>query len=222
MPGVVAGAIIRVEWLSGGTAFTLVAALGSQRLPRARPTPSRHPRRRIWMLSLAVGTVGGIYGIGGGSLLAPILLAAEFSAYEVAPATLTATFHTSIAGGLRPTLCSKLRMVVPSSPTGLYRVPMRGRILRQLPRRPPPTPPPRTCAATPTRTDRLPRRSPLHANPSPVRAAQPARARSDAVTGDSGSRLSHGLSHGDLLSRKPPVSGMTLVPLPGFEPGFPP
>ena len=31
-----------------------------------------------------VGTVGGIYGIGGGSILAPILLALGYSAYEVA------------------------------------------------------------------------------------------------------------------------------------------
>jgi uncharacterized membrane protein YfcA len=45
-----------------------------------------------------VGTVGGIYGIGGGSLLAPILLALGFSVYEVAPATLAATFLTSVAG----------------------------------------------------------------------------------------------------------------------------
>jgi uncharacterized protein len=42
--------------------------------------------------------VGGVYGIGGGSLLAPLLLAGGFSAYAVAPATLTATFLTSIAG----------------------------------------------------------------------------------------------------------------------------
>lgn len=42
--------------------------------------------------------VGGIYGIGGGSLLAPILIASGFSAYEVAPATLLATFLTSVAG----------------------------------------------------------------------------------------------------------------------------
>lgn len=42
--------------------------------------------------------VGGIYGIGGGSLLAPVLIASGFSAYEVAPATLLATFLTSIAG----------------------------------------------------------------------------------------------------------------------------
>lgn len=110
MPGVVAGAIIRVELLSGSTAFTLVAAgvllplglwlaLGGRRLPpEPRASPSRRAGRAIWGLSLVVGTVGGIYGIGGGSLLAPILLAGGFSAYEVAPATLTATFLTSIGG----------------------------------------------------------------------------------------------------------------------------
>jgi hypothetical protein len=52
----------------------------------------------VWLLALSVGCAGGIYGIGGGSLLAPILLAAGFSAYEVAPATLAATFLTSLAG----------------------------------------------------------------------------------------------------------------------------
>ncbi len=44
------------------------------------------------------GCAGGIDGIGGGPLLAPILGAAGFSAYEVAPATLAATFLTSLAG----------------------------------------------------------------------------------------------------------------------------
>ncbi len=109
LPGVVAGAIIRVELLSSSRAFTLVAAcvlfplglwlaLGSQRLTPALPAPSRRARQLIWALSLAIGTVGGIYGIGGGSLLAPILLALGYSAYEVAPATLAATFLTSIGG----------------------------------------------------------------------------------------------------------------------------
>ena len=109
LPGVIAGAIIRVEWLSGGRAFEFVAAgvllplglwlaLGSQRIERPRPTPTANTRRWIWLLSLVVGTVGGIYGIGGGSLLAPVLLLAGFSAYEVAPATLAATFLTSIGG----------------------------------------------------------------------------------------------------------------------------
>ncbi|MHB8233447.1 MAG: sulfite exporter TauE/SafE family protein [Solirubrobacteraceae bacterium] len=109
LPGVVAGAVIRVELLSGGRAFTFVAAgvllpiglwllLGAQRLPRDRPEPERRVRALICVLALVVGTVGGIYGIGGGSLLAPILLAVGFSAYEVAPATLIATFLTSIVG----------------------------------------------------------------------------------------------------------------------------
>jgi uncharacterized protein len=40
----------------------------------------------------------GIYGIGGASLLAPVLLALGFCAYEVAAATIAATFLTSIAG----------------------------------------------------------------------------------------------------------------------------
>jgi uncharacterized protein len=109
LPGVIAGAIIRVELLSGDRAFELIAAgvllplglwlaLGSQRLPPDRPTPTRRGRYGIWALSLVVGTVGGIYGIGGGSILAPILLAFGYSAYDVAPATLTATFLTSIGG----------------------------------------------------------------------------------------------------------------------------
>jgi uncharacterized protein len=109
LPGVIAGAIIRVELLSGGRAFELVVAgvllpiglwlaLASQRLPPDRPTPTRKGRYGIWVLSLIVGTIGGIYGIGGGSILAPILLALGYSAYEVAPATLAATFLTSIGG----------------------------------------------------------------------------------------------------------------------------
>jgi uncharacterized protein len=109
LPGVIAGAVLRVELLSGGRAFEFVAAgvllplglwlaVGSQRLPRDRPAPTSRGRRWIWALSLVVGTVGGIYGIGGGSILAPILLALGYSAYEVAPATLAATFLTSIGG----------------------------------------------------------------------------------------------------------------------------
>lgn len=111
LPGVIAGAIIRVQLLSSAHTFTLVAAgvlfplglwliLGAQRIRRDRPAVTRRTSRTIWALALIVGTVGGIYGIGGGSLLAPILLAAGYSAYEVAPATITATFLTSVVGVL--------------------------------------------------------------------------------------------------------------------------
>jgi len=109
LPGVVLGSIIRVEWLSGDDAFLFVAAgvllplglwllVGAQRIaPRPR-TPTRRARCALSVVALVVGTLGGVYGIGGGSLLAPILLAAGFSAYQVAPATLASTFLTSIVG----------------------------------------------------------------------------------------------------------------------------
>lgn len=109
LPGVIAGAVIRVRWLSGSHSFTLIAAgvllplglwllLGGQRIPRRPPVPTRRLRAAVWGLALVVGVVGGIYGVGGGSLLAPILIALGYSVYEVAPATLVATFLTSIAG----------------------------------------------------------------------------------------------------------------------------
>jgi uncharacterized membrane protein YfcA len=109
LPGVIGGAIIRVDYLSGGHAFMFIAAgvlmplglwllLGAQRVAPSRPEPGRRGRRMISLLALVVGVLGGIYGIGGGSLLAPVLIASGFSTYEVAPATLLATFLTSIAG----------------------------------------------------------------------------------------------------------------------------
>jgi uncharacterized membrane protein YfcA len=109
LPGVVIGATLRVELLSGGRTFELIVAfvllplglwlmLGAQRLTRPRPDPSPRAQRATWLLALLVGTIGGIYGIGGGSVLAPILIALGYSVYEVAPATLTATFLTSLAG----------------------------------------------------------------------------------------------------------------------------
>lgn len=45
-----------------------------------------------------MGTIGGIYGIDGGSTLGPILVGLGFSVVEVAPAALASTFITSIAG----------------------------------------------------------------------------------------------------------------------------
>ncbi|HWA52867.1 MAG TPA: sulfite exporter TauE/SafE family protein [Solirubrobacterales bacterium] len=115
LPGVVAGAVIRVALLNEGDAFLVVVAavlipLGTWLLLAQPPVPAGAPdlrrRRQIVLLSLAVGTVGGIYGIGGGSILAPILVGFGFAVSEVAPAALLATFLTSFAGVLTYALLS--------------------------------------------------------------------------------------------------------------------
>lgn len=101
LPGVIAGAILRVEVFSGQTSFEIIAGLvllplglwlllGAQNLARPRPAPTRRHRRATSVLALLVGAIGGLYGIGGGSILAPIVIAFGYSVYEVAPATLAA------------------------------------------------------------------------------------------------------------------------------------
>jgi uncharacterized protein len=57
------------------------------------PTPG------VFGLSLAVGVVGGIYGIGGGAIIAPFFVAVlGLPVYTVAGAALMGTFVTSVAG----------------------------------------------------------------------------------------------------------------------------
>ena len=111
VPGVIGGAVIRVFLIPGPRLFRLVVALlllplgirlclpnRTRRRPRR---PSGEPSNRsVTALALVVGVVGGIYGIGGGSLLSPILVARGLPIPTVAPAALTSTFVTSIAGAL--------------------------------------------------------------------------------------------------------------------------
>ena len=53
----------------------------------------------VFALSLVVGVVGGIYSIGGGSIIAPFLVTIfALPVYTVAGATLIGTFVTSVAG----------------------------------------------------------------------------------------------------------------------------
>ena len=55
----------------------------------------------IFLLSLAVGVVGGVYGIGGGAIIAPFFVAIyRLPVHTVAGATLMGTFVTSIVGVL--------------------------------------------------------------------------------------------------------------------------
>ncbi|MYT79316.1 hypothetical protein YW3DRAFT_07152 [Streptomyces sp. MnatMP-M77] len=108
LPGVVLGALIRVFAVPGPRLFRLLIAalllplglwLGLRTL---RPASARGPRqlspRATRTLALIVGIVGGIYGIGGGSLLGPILVGRGTPVATVAPAALAATFTTSTVG----------------------------------------------------------------------------------------------------------------------------
>ena len=114
LPGVIAGSVIRVELLPGTRVFDLVVAavllpLGCwlsltsltlpPTLPRTEPQPARGvPLPALILLAAVVGCVGGIYGIGGGSILAPVLIGIGHPPREVAPAALASTFVTSVAG----------------------------------------------------------------------------------------------------------------------------
>lgn len=105
LPGVVIGALLRVFVLPGGTLFRvlvglLLLPLGIWLLLRRETKPRvLLPRPAlVVLLGLAAGLVGGVYGIGGGALLAPVLVGLGCAAALVAPATLLATFVTSLAG----------------------------------------------------------------------------------------------------------------------------
>jgi len=61
----------------------------------------------LFVLSLIVGVIGGTYGIGGGAIIAPFLVAMfHLPVHSVAGAALLGTFITSVAGVAIYTLIS--------------------------------------------------------------------------------------------------------------------
>ena len=107
-PGVIIGAVLRVYVADDPTVFKLLAAAvlaptglfillstrrSGTRLARAPLSP-----KSITLAAFVVGIVGGIYGIGGGSILGPILVGSGMAVSLVAPAALASTFVTSIVG----------------------------------------------------------------------------------------------------------------------------
>ena len=133
LPGVIAGSVIRVELLPSAHVFDFVVAavllpLGAW-LALTRPIPSEREARPgraipppvLILLAVVVGCVGGIYGIGGGSILAPVLIGSGRSPKEVAPAALASTFVTSIAGVVTFLILSVHHhgSIAPDWPTGI-------------------------------------------------------------------------------------------------------
>jgi uncharacterized protein len=106
LPGVLIGAFLRVEFLAGPRAFygvmaIVLAPIGAYLLARPHRLEATLRAGRDGPVALAaflVGVIGGIYGIGGGSLLAPVLVAIGYSIAVVAPVALVTTLVTSIAG----------------------------------------------------------------------------------------------------------------------------
>ncbi|CBG67510.1 MULTISPECIES: sulfite exporter TauE/SafE family protein [Streptomyces] len=116
VPGVVIGAVIRVFAVPGPRVFRLfIAALllplglwlwWRTLRPAAQRDIGQPTHRATATLALAVGVAGGIYGIGGGSLLGPILVGRGVPVATVAPAALASTFVTSVVGAATYALLS--------------------------------------------------------------------------------------------------------------------
>ncbi|MGH3201675.1 MAG: sulfite exporter TauE/SafE family protein [Streptosporangiaceae bacterium] len=134
LPGVITGSVIRVELVPGPRVFDLLVAalllpLGSwlaatrpdrNRDPARPPRPRRIPAPALVVLAALTGCIGGIYGIGGGSILAPILIGSGRPPSQVAPAALASTFVTSLGGVVTFTILSINKgPVAPNWPTGI-------------------------------------------------------------------------------------------------------
>jgi uncharacterized protein len=131
LPGVIAGSVIRVYVLPGPVVFDFVVAavlipLGAwlaltEVAPAHTTRQARLPSVVIGLIAAVAGCVGGIYGIGGGSILAPILVADGQPPFQVAPAALSSTFLTSLAGVVAFSILSAHQhgSVAPNWPTGV-------------------------------------------------------------------------------------------------------
>jgi uncharacterized membrane protein YfcA len=111
LPGVIAGAVLRVFVVPGPQVFRLIVAavllpLGVWLIHRTfNGKEQSHAGSHLsdgatTGLALVVGVIGGIYGIGGGSIIGPILAGRGIPVATVAPAALSATFVTSIVGSV--------------------------------------------------------------------------------------------------------------------------
>ena len=134
LPGVIAGSVIRVKLIPGPHVFDLVVAavlipLGIWLALTTPPSRTGEPDRPVRPiptpvlagLAAVVGCVGGIYGLGGGAFLAPVLIGSGRKPSEVAPAALASTFVTSAGGVITFTILSLHQhiSVAPDWPTGI-------------------------------------------------------------------------------------------------------
>jgi uncharacterized membrane protein YfcA len=114
LPELLAGWWLRVHWLLDPRAFKLFVGLVLMGLairlmlkktPPATSTSasavmnSKRNLMPIFAIALVIGVIGGAYGIGGGSIMEPVLVAVFcLPVYDVAGAALFGTFATSVVG----------------------------------------------------------------------------------------------------------------------------
>jgi uncharacterized membrane protein YfcA len=107
VPGVVAGSFLRVTLLDDPRTFkafvgVVLLLLGSNLFLQGGAhhgaTRRYYPPARVTLFAAGAGLIGGIYGISGGSIIAPVLAGLHLSVRRVAPAALVATFITSVVG----------------------------------------------------------------------------------------------------------------------------
>lgn len=115
LPGLFLGWWLRLHWLADPQTFKLFVGLvlawlalrlyrepffGKTEAARLDASPSQQTHFcTIFTISLGIGVIGGAYGIGGGSLMAPVLVAAfGLSVHRIAGAALFGTFVTSLVG----------------------------------------------------------------------------------------------------------------------------
>ncbi|MDQ4145783.1 MAG: sulfite exporter TauE/SafE family protein, partial [Actinomycetota bacterium] len=110
LPGVLVGAYIRIEYLPDPDSFKLLVGLlllplgiklifDAIRKRASEPADARPSTTPLFILSIFVGVGGGIYGIGGGAIIAPFLVGLlHLQTGRVVGATLIGTFVTSVVG----------------------------------------------------------------------------------------------------------------------------
>ena len=112
-PGIVVGAFIRIRYLGDPQSFKIFVGIvllalaiklwlevtGGVTGDETRAPEWMHKRGVVFSLAGCVGLIGGIYGIGGGAIIAPFFVAVVgLSIYSVAGAALASTLVTSLVG----------------------------------------------------------------------------------------------------------------------------
>jgi len=114
LPGLLAGWWVRIYWLPDPRTFKLFVGLvllgvalhlllqkNKAATSASVPNVSRESRnlKPVFWVAIVIGVIGGTYGIGGGAIMAPVMVAVfGMSLHKVSGATLFGTLVTSIAG----------------------------------------------------------------------------------------------------------------------------